>query len=231
MQKPRTQILYDVPVEISKNVKTWCCCNQGHVNLKCLFEKSIVQINETVSMKFSADLESCKIDVTSLKAVLMRRLRLTTRSGRHKSRKNPMIVVPVQGVQKGDKTSDDIIVTFDMNQAKDLGTPAHLQGNLGEFAGRIQQTCNGQLISCTYELNIVAEINGCLCCDAHPTAMIPIEILAPEQVIAFVQFVPTYDVAEGGVDPNMGAYPVDPNQPPPAQVPTQQPITPASNVA
>ena len=164
--------------------------NKGQINLKCLFEKSIVWINETVSMRFSADLEKCKIDVSSLKVKLMRRLRLMTRGGRYKEGHHPMISQPIQGVQKGEKTQNDIIVTFDMNTAMDTGTPDRLQGELGEYAGRIQQSCNGGLISNTYDLDVVAQIDGCIWCDVHPTAMIPIEILAPEKLIAFVNFMP-----------------------------------------
>ena len=56
MQQARTPYNYDVPIEINKTVTTWCCCNQGNVNIKSLFEKDVVRMNETVSMRFNADL-------------------------------------------------------------------------------------------------------------------------------------------------------------------------------
>ena len=56
MQQARTPYNYDVPIEINKTVTTWCCCNQGNVNIKSLFEKYVVRMNETVSMRFNADL-------------------------------------------------------------------------------------------------------------------------------------------------------------------------------
>ena len=71
-----------------------------------------------------------------------------------------MITVPARGCQKGTKTEQDYIVTIDMSTATDIGTPANLIGALGEFAGRIQQNCNGSLINCSYELHVSAEMDG-----------------------------------------------------------------------
>ena len=71
-----------------------------------------------------------------------------------------MIVVPAKGCQKGTKTEQDYIVVIDMSSAVDKGTPAKLIGALGEFAGRIQQNCNGSLINCSYELHVSAEMDG-----------------------------------------------------------------------
>lgn len=197
MQQPRTPFNHDVPIEITKAVKTWCCCAKGNVNVKAIFEKDVVRMNETVAMRFNADLSMCKVDVIALKAVLKRNLTLRTRQGNHNYRINPMITVPSKGVRAGDK-SEDIVAIFDLSKATDLGTPSYLTGSLGEFAGKIQQTCNGTLVSCTYELQVMAEIDGTICCDQNPTAALPVEILAPEKMIAFFAVIP------------MEAQPVDP---------------------
>lgn len=98
------------------------------------------------------------------------------------------------------------MVNFDLNQARDIGTPGNLGGALGEFAGKIQQTCNGKLINVAYELHIIAEVDGCLCCTPHPYVYTPIEILAPERVLVFQQeiYVPVpagYDQAPQGLPP------------------------------
>lgn len=199
MQQPRTPLMMDVPVEITKNVKTWCCCDKGNVNIKAMFEKNQVRMNESVAMRFSADNSACKIDIVSMLGVLQRKLILRTRAGRQKQRAANMISVPTKGLMKGEKTKEDLIVAFDMNQAMDLGTPTNLSGSLGEFAGRIQQSCNGQLITCYYELHVTAQVDGTVCCDTHPTASIPVEILAPEKVLAFIQIVPTIDIGLAGV--------------------------------
>lgn len=66
MQQPRSQIMYDVPCEITKAVKTWCCCSKGTVNIKALFEKDKVRMNETVAMRFTADNTNCKLDIRSM---------------------------------------------------------------------------------------------------------------------------------------------------------------------
>jgi hypothetical protein len=163
------------------------------VKLNCCIEKDVVMLNETVSMRFSADLEKCKIDVKRLKACLTRHLFLQTNNGRSKSTKASMIQMPVNGVSKGEKTKEDQVVMFDMNQAMDEGTPSNLTGELSEFAGRIQQNCNGKLITCSYFLSVTAEIGGCICCGDNPTAGIPVEILAPEKVYGFVQVMPAVE--------------------------------------
>ena len=80
---------------------------------------------------------------------------LKTRSGRYRKEKiDRMISVPVEGFQKKTKTDQDYIVTIDMSKATDLGTPGNLLGPLGEFTGKIQQSCNGSLINITYELHV-----------------------------------------------------------------------------
>ena len=138
-----------------------------------------------------------------------------------------MIVVPVQGVGKVEKTKDDIIFIFNMNIVMDLGTPSHLLEAPEEFAGKIQQNCNGELITCSYDLDITAEFSGCICCDVHPTAMIQIEILTPEG-ISFCINCSSCGIVEGAeYDLNMGALhaaldqtPL--NQTPPSQTPPGQ---------
>ena len=85
----------------------------------------------------------------------MRKISLKTRSGKYtKSKTDRVISVPVEGFQKKTKTDQDHIVTIDMSKATDLGTPGNLLGALGEFTGKIQQSCNGSLMNITYELHV-----------------------------------------------------------------------------
>ena len=70
-----------------------------------------------------------------------------------------MITLPLPGCEAGAKI-DEKVVNFDLNLARDIGTPAGLGGALGEFVGKIQQTCNGTLITVSYELYIIAQVNG-----------------------------------------------------------------------
>lgn len=147
-----------------------------------------------------------------------------------------MISLPINGVEAGQKIAEDKIVQFDLSKAVDLGTPANLSGALGDFAGRIQQTCNGQLVNVSYELHITADVDGCTCCDAPPSAYAPIEILAPHRVIAFFMEMPGLP-AEGSIAQGMPiAY--DPNAPsqygtapPPAPYPSTTGAPYASSTA
>ena len=71
-----------------------------------------------------------------------------------------MIKIEVPGIPAGEKFTEDKIVQFDLSKAVDIGTPSTLIGALGEFGGRIQQTCTGQLITVSYELHVVGIVDG-----------------------------------------------------------------------
>lgn len=160
MQHARKALNYNLESNIDQQVTTWGCQNKGSVNLKCVFEKDIVRTDESVMMRFTADLTNCKVDVLTLRCELKRKLTLRTRAGAATYRETNMISLPVNGVMKGEKTEHDKTVQFDLNYAVDLGTPSNLTGSLGEFAGKIQQTCNGQLVNCQYELHVTTDIDG-----------------------------------------------------------------------
>jgi len=74
MQQARKPYNYNLEANIEKAVTTWCCCKQGSINLKCVFEKDVVRMDESVTMRFSADLTNSKINVKSLKCQLTRKL-------------------------------------------------------------------------------------------------------------------------------------------------------------
>lgn len=156
-------------------------------------------MNECVTMRFNIDNTNSKVGIKQVKAILKRRLFLKTNTGLATYRETNMITLPLPGCKSGDKI-DEKIVQFDLNQAKDVGTPPNLGGALAEFAGKIQQTCNGRLIDVKYELHILVEIDGCVCCENQPFVYTPIEILAPERVLIFQQYV--YPVE--GVQPGAG---------------------------
>jgi hypothetical protein len=100
-----------------------------------------------------------------------------------------LITLPITGCKPGEKI-DEKVVQLDLRNARDSGTPSIIEGSLAEFAGKIQQTCNGRLIDVTYELHITAVMNGCVCCDSYPFVLLPIEILAPERVMVFEAYYP-----------------------------------------
>jgi hypothetical protein len=173
-------------------------------------------MTDCVSMKFNIDNSNSEVGISVVNAILKRKLFLKCRNGLATYRETNMITLPLTGCSPGDKI-DEKIVQFDLNSAKDIGTPANLGGALAEFAGKIQQTCNGQLIDVKYELHISAVIDGCLCYDNNPYVFTPIEILAPERLLIFTQYVypdvpyqPAYaeEYAEGVPAPG---YPQDQN--------------------
>lgn len=113
-------------------------------------------------MKFKIDNSLCKSSLKKISAALKRRLILKTRQGLQTFRDQVMIQLPLPGCKSGEKI-DEKVVKFDLSKAVDHGTPMGLAGALGEFSGKIQQTCNGNLINSSYELHIIAEVDGCVC--------------------------------------------------------------------
>ena len=83
----------------------------------------------------------------------MRKISLATRSGRRAYKIDKIFTVPGRGCSKGTKTEQDYIV-IDMNVVSDQCNTANFGGGLGEPAGRIQQSCNGSLINCSYEFHV-----------------------------------------------------------------------------
>ena len=115
----------------------------------------------------------------------MRNLHLSTRKGQSKLISSKICTQSAGGsIAVGEKFEEPRLVTFDLSQAQDSGTPSQLASNLGPYAGKIQQTCNGKLINCSYRFALIANVSGC--CSTDPTVEQPIEILAPEQIIQFV---------------------------------------------
>lgn len=234
MQQARTPYNYNLEANIDKSVTTWCCCKKGMVNLKCVFEKDVVRMDESVMMKFNVDCTDLKTNLNNVKAFLKRKLYLRTRHGMHTARETKMIELPLPGCDKGGKI-EDRAVKFDLSQAHDIGTPANLSGALGEYAGKIQQTCNGQLITVSYELHVKAEVDGCLCYETHPFVYAPIEILAPERQLMFYQYqvaLPEYhgdpsQQMQGDFNPDKPMYgmgqPLSTGQTQPQPYPAQSP--------
>lgn len=118
-------------------------------------------MDESVSMTFNMDCSKCKTGLNGVKAVLKRKLYLRLNSGMTTYRETNMINLPLPGCKEGEKIENKT-VAFDLSKCVDSGTPQNLAGAFGEYAGRVQQTCNGKLITVAYELHIIGDVDGCL---------------------------------------------------------------------
>ena len=82
---------------------------------------------------------------------------------------------------------------------------------LGELPGRIQPTCSGGLINCSYGLQVGAEFFGDLWFIPDFLSSIRITILAPERHQDFVQLEPLHEVMPLANTPQVNQVPGDPN--------------------
>mmetsp|Transcript_17308 Transcript_17308/g.16977 ORF Transcript_17308/g.16977 Transcript_17308/m.16977 type:complete len:266 (-) Transcript_17308:484-1281(-) len=139
MQRPRLQLQANVETSLTVPIKTWCCIDRGTFDGRFVFEKNIVCINDNVWMKFYLDNTKSNLSVDKVTCYLKRKLELKTRKGKMKVLTKTMIKQVVPGCKKGEK-SEERTVQFDLNLASDDGTPSKLKGELGEFAGKIQQS-------------------------------------------------------------------------------------------
>ena len=74
MQQARTPYNYNMEANITNTVTTWCCLNKGNVGVNCTFEKDVVRIDESVSMRFAIDNTQAKVGIEKVNAVLKRKL-------------------------------------------------------------------------------------------------------------------------------------------------------------
>ena len=174
-------------------------------------------MNETVAMKYNADLSRCKVNIRQIWANLLRKIQFKTRRGNRNGSGHIVYEVPTKGCTKGNSI-DDVTAVFDLSVATDPGTPSDLTGELAQFSGRLQQTCTGTLINCFYELHATAEIDGNLCLEYPPTAYIPVEVLAPETMLQFIPLVPIQNASPSQNGPQLEQVPYDPEAVAPAQI-------------
>ena len=73
------------------------------------------------------------------------------------------------GLAAGQKTEQPMACTFDLNQLVDSYFGSNLGMELGDYAGKLQQTVNGNLIRHGYTVEVVGVIDTCcLCCSPQP---------------------------------------------------------------
>ena len=125
-----------------------------------------------------------------------------------------VMLVKAEGCEKK-TTKNDIKVEMDLTKSMDPGFPMVLAGDLGQFAGKVQQNCNGTLINCSYDLQVTAQMDGSMLCAKNPTASIPIEIIAPDKNLAFVADIPGVEAAQSqqsnDINNTQGALPTSRN--------------------
>lgn len=184
MQRPRNPLTTNVEMKLNTPLKSFFCLSKGTFHGLFTFEKNIVCMDEEVWMKCILDNSESSLSVNKVTCSLIRVLTLNTAKGESKVLTSTIIKQVLGGV-KGKEKSEEKTIELDLNQAKDDGTPHSLQGSLGEFSGKLQQSCTGELIRCHYELQMKAEFSGMRCFEEDPKCDIPIEVIASEKVILF----------------------------------------------
>ena len=146
-------------------INTFWCFNQGSIYIKSYFNKNIVTIGETVYATAEIDNTLGKIKVNRIHLQLNRIITLKNSKGT-KTREMRNIVYDeiYQGVEANER-----VMNINSRVLKLL-----LENN----KENICSTTYGNLISCRYLLEVICEVNGCICCVPEPLVEVPIIIYA-----------------------------------------------------
>ncbi|KAL4437943.1 hypothetical protein ABPG74_001114 [Tetrahymena malaccensis] len=145
---------------------TWCCIGQGQSHIKCHFERNSYMPGETARMLSDIDNSQCDLAITNLQCSLNKRLRLTSNSGREYLITKQVCRRDFQGVGAHQTATDSNRRSCEVNLVGTNGTV-------------IQPSTRGRLVNCEYNLNILANLEGCICCSDKPEVTVPISIVSP----------------------------------------------------
>jgi len=185
MQRPNKQPQMNLEQRLSGPVTTWCCCSKGNADITTTLSADCVSMDDQIVISTLADHTNLKIDVKNLRINVIRKLTMNNGKGEVKQFVNKMWSGDMGKIPKCTQEAEPRNLPIKILDIPDENGPKHLGGAANAYTGRIQQTVTSQLLTVEYFINVCPNFDGTLCCAAKPELMIPIEILAPEQVCEY----------------------------------------------
>ena len=153
--------------ETSSEVVTWCCCKQGLCKMVGHFEKSSYFIGDKAVLFVELDNSQCDVRVEELKVELVQNI--TLRAGGYSvTQQNILETFSAAGV--GPK---EIRIGVDGSKFE---LPIKPKGDGNDNI----PTCITDYIANSYDLQAVAVVSGCTCCDPYPTCTLGITVTNKE---------------------------------------------------
>lgn len=169
-------------------IKTWGCCDQGHSELKALFEKNIYMPTETARATVSVDNHDCKLDCSEVKMNVCLEIRMNIGHHHHvheedlKGAKDSH-----KGPHAGEKewhkelAIDLSKIKYDAvvdKKSKD-GSRVPLSIEDQFMMTQLQPACRmSKHFHARYFVEITTKFDGCVCCcNETPDAKVPMTIV------------------------------------------------------
>ena len=153
-----TDPIYSVANDVQARITTWCCCDQGEVNLKAYFAKNAYVPGETAEFVAEINNTASKLDVGGIRGTLYRTLRLRSDGGlTHMTKDTVSRSEARQRIPSGQALLGE--------QSLRMTLP------ITDATGELQHSTSvrGRFIECIYSIVVHASMEGsCMCCGQTP---------------------------------------------------------------
>lgn len=163
-------------------MKTCCCLDKGHCQMKTWFEKNIYTPQETARGTFAIDNSECQLTVENVSFSVQQRLRIKA-DHHHFSTINTLVEKESCSVEPGQKREETLELELDKIKY-DCDTTKKKKGKVKDVSPEdmfmikgAQPATHSKLITNEYFLMMKVEFSGCICCNEVPTCSIPLTII------------------------------------------------------
>jgi hypothetical protein len=182
-ENPNTQI-QTKEVSISKNLTTWCCCDQGTCTMRTAFEKNAYAPSEEARVITEVDNSKCSLGIPNVLFSLVQTIQLT--AGQHSRHFSFTIRTTSLGrIEAGQtclgeqrKEASIILPPGQEGKAKDF-REGGMEGYEPDPTTVITPSAHGRLVKSDFFLQVTCQTEGCLCCDTAPSNSLPIMVYSP----------------------------------------------------
>ena len=120
--------------------------------MKAMFDKDTCTSDDTMMATVEVDMtEVKKGKINANRVSVTKNLMLRTNMGRSKYFSQNIVSVDLPGLNAGEKTDQASTASINFAQLGDPYFPPEYSPQLGQYAGKVQQTVNGNLINHYYE--------------------------------------------------------------------------------
>lgn len=156
------------------------------MDLNVAINTDLVTMDGVISSVTTGNTSSLKIPITDLKFSLVRYTVLRTKRGQEFMEKTILYSAHGGSVAPGTVIDSPMLCDIKIFEAVDPHGPT-LPPSLSEYAGRVQQSVRGTLVTVNYVIQFEPVVDG-LTFGLNPTTEFLIQIVAPEKVFAFISY-------------------------------------------
>jgi Arrestin (or S-antigen), N-terminal domain len=169
--QPLYQNVQSIRLEKKARLRTWCCVNQGDLLLNVRHQQDSYTPSQVARFVVNANNSNSKLNITSLRGKLTYLIRLRSDNG-HSNTFFGHVIETKANVKIA--AGDSLLANTDVEMALDLPLARELLDNM--------YTTRGNLIECTYNIDVGADLDGtCMCCGDAPSIATPM-IIVPDVV-------------------------------------------------